>query len=115
GWRFADGVIDAHRQLWIGVREDHGAAAAQSTNTIVSIDLRKPGVDAGRVVADGHDFFSSPRLSSDGKFLAWLAWDHPNMPWNGTTLYLGRLDDDGRLAGDRKSTRLNSSHVKISY
>jgi len=44
-------------------------------------------MDAGRVVADGHDFFSSPRLSPDGKFLAWLAWDHPNMPWNGTTLY----------------------------
>ena len=44
--------------------------------------------DSGtRVLVSGHDFFSSPKLSADGR-LAYLAWDHPNMPWDGTTLYV---------------------------
>ena len=43
-----------------------------------------------------HDFLSSPRFSrTDRRRLTWLAWDHPNMPWNGNTLYLAELDDAG--------------------
>ncbi len=79
-WRFADGVIDAHGR-WFGVREDH-SAAGEPVNEIVAVDL-----SGTRVLAGGHDFFSSPRVSRDGR-LAWLAWDHPNMPWDGTTLYV---------------------------
>ena len=52
------------------------------------------------MLVGGHDFFSSPRLSPDGRQLAWLAWDHPNMPWNGTTLYLAELDEAGAVAGE---------------
>ena len=49
---------------------------------------------AGRhtVLVQGSDFYAAPRLSPDGSKLLWLAWDHPNMPWNGTTLYLADLD-----------------------
>ena len=93
-WRFADGIIERDRGLWIGVREEHGEAPV---NTIVAVDLRHPGGEPGRVMADGHDFFSSPRLSPDGTQLLWLTWDHPDMPWNGTTLWLGRLGEDGTL------------------
>jgi dipeptidyl aminopeptidase/acylaminoacyl peptidase len=50
------------------------------------------------VLAGGHDFFASPRLSPDGRRLVFLAWDHPNMPWNGTTLYLAQLDETGAVA-----------------
>jgi dipeptidyl aminopeptidase/acylaminoacyl peptidase len=57
-------------------------------------------VEPGNILVDGHDFFSSPRLSADGRRLVWLAWDHPNMPWNGTTLYLAELDDTGAVAGE---------------
>lgn len=40
------------------------------------------------IVASGHDFYSSPRLSPNGKKLAFIAWDFPNMPWDGSVLYL---------------------------
>jgi dipeptidyl aminopeptidase/acylaminoacyl peptidase len=94
-WRFADGIIDRRRNRWIGVREDHTGAGAP-VNTIVAVDLSQPGAEPGRVLVGGHDFFSSPRLSPDGSRLAWLAWDHPNMPWNGTTLCVAPFTDDGR-------------------
>jgi dipeptidyl aminopeptidase/acylaminoacyl peptidase len=96
-WRFADGIIDRRRRRWIGVREDH-TAGGEPVNTIVAVDLRPSEPEPGRVLVGGHDFLSSPRLSPDGRRLAWLAWDHPNMPWNGTTLYLAELDQAGRLA-----------------
>ena len=91
-WRFADGVIDHRRNRWIGVREDH-TAGGEPVNTIVAVDLG--GGAAGHVLASGHDFYASPRLSRDGNWLAWLAWDHPNMPWNGTLLYLAAIGPDG--------------------
>ncbi len=47
------------------------------------------------MLVGGHDFFASPRLSPDGRRLMWLTWDHPNMPWNGTTLWLSELDGAG--------------------
>jgi dipeptidyl aminopeptidase/acylaminoacyl peptidase len=95
-WRFADGVIDGLRHRWIGVREDH-TAAGEPINTIVAVDLHQPGREPGRVLVGGHNFFASPRLSPDGRWLIWLAWDHPNMPWNGTTLYLSGFDDAGNV------------------
>ena len=90
--RYADGVIDSRRRAWIGVREDHTASGHEPANTIVRIDLRASQPDGGCVLASGHDFYSSPRLSPDGRWLAYLAWDHPRMPWVGTTLYALRLD-----------------------
>jgi dipeptidyl aminopeptidase/acylaminoacyl peptidase len=93
-WRFADGVIDATRRRWIGVREDH-TGEGEAVNTVVAVDLAAPAAEPGRVLAAGHDFFASPRLSPDGKALLWLAWDHPNMPWNGTILYLAKLGEGG--------------------
>ena len=95
-WRFADGVIDGLRQRWVGVREDH-TAGGEPINTIVAVDLHQPGREPGRVLVGGHDFFASPRFSPDGRSLVWLAWDHPNMPWNGTTLYLSGLDEAGNV------------------
>jgi hypothetical protein len=95
-WRFADGIIDGLRQRWIGVREDH-TAGGEPINTIVAVDLRQAGRDPGRVLVGGHDFSASPRLSPDGRSLIWLAWDHPNMPWNGTTLNLAGFDQAGNI------------------
>jgi dipeptidyl aminopeptidase/acylaminoacyl peptidase len=93
-WRYGDGVLDHRRRRWIGVREDH-TGDGEAVNAVVAIDLEKPGASAGEVLAGGHDFFASARLSSDGSRMLWLAWDHPNMPWNGTTLYLADLDAAG--------------------
>jgi dipeptidyl aminopeptidase/acylaminoacyl peptidase len=97
-WRFADGTVDHQHQRWIGIREDH-TAAGQPVNALVAVDLAHPGLTPGAVLAEGHDFFASPRLSPDGRHLAWLAWDHPNMPWNGTTLYVTEVRDDGSILG----------------
>ncbi|CAN5513195.1 S9 family peptidase [soil metagenome] len=94
GKRYADSVIDTQRQLLITVREDHGSGAPEAVNALVAIDLQ---TGAERVIAGGHDFFSNPRLSPDGQQLAWLTWDHPNMPWDGTELWLAPVAGDGSL------------------
>jgi hypothetical protein len=98
-WHFADGVIDQRRSRWIGVREDH-TVDGEPVNAIVAVDLGNGG-GPGHVLASGHDFYASPRLSPDGRWLAWLAWDHPNMPWNGTRLYLGELAQTGAISEPR--------------
>ena len=89
--RFADGQIDRRRNLYFCVREDH-SVAGEAVNTIVRVDLE--GGNAGEIVVPGNDFYSSPRLSPDGSRLAWLTWNHPNMPWDGTELWVGKLSDD---------------------
>jgi dipeptidyl aminopeptidase/acylaminoacyl peptidase len=94
--RFADFVVDRARGRLIGVRELHGDDEhAQPINTICAV-----GIDGGAetVLAQGADFYSSPRLSPDGASLAWLSWDHPRMPWQGTTLWLADVLADGTLA-----------------
>jgi dipeptidyl aminopeptidase/acylaminoacyl peptidase len=96
-WRYADGVIDEARGRWIGVREEHGEAGV--VNALVAIDLAAPG--PGRVLAGGADFYSSPRLSPDGRSLAFLCWNHPNMPWVGTELYEAAFAADGGLGPAR--------------
>lgn len=101
-WRYGDGVIDRSRRRWIGVREDHSEPGREPRNTIVSVDATGAAPDAGRVLASGHDFYSSPRLSPDGRWLAYLAWDHPRMPWEGTVLYAVPLDESGMPSGEAR-------------
>ena len=92
--RYADGVFDRRRGRIICVREDH-TVDGEVVNTIVGLDPE--GGDGGQVLVSGNDFTSSPRLSSDGTRLAWLAWNHPNMPWDGTELWVGEVREDGSL------------------
>ena len=94
--RYADGVIDHRRNLIYSVREDHTEGGRDATNTLVKINLA--GETCGEVIVSGNDFYSSPRLSPDGNRLAWLAWDHPNMPWDGTELWVGELAETGQIA-----------------
>ena len=99
GMRHADAVIDARRKRLICVREDHSTSDAaphgsEAVTTIVAIKLSN---GAAKVLASGHDFFSSPCLSPDGSRLAWLSWDHPNMPWDGSELWLADVLEGGAL------------------
>lgn len=107
--RFADGVFDSRHNRLICVREDHRQDDQDASNTIVSLALDGDEHE-GDVLVSGADFYSTPRLSPDGRMLTWLAWDHPNMPWDGTTLWLAEVLDDGTLGpahriagGDRES------------
>ncbi len=94
-FRYADGVVDLSRNQIVCVREDHTVPGREPINAIVSIDLEQGG--RGRMLVSGNDFYSSPRLSPDGSRLAWLTWNHPNMPWDGTELWIGEIKADGSL------------------
>jgi dipeptidyl aminopeptidase/acylaminoacyl peptidase len=95
--RYADFVLDAARRRLISVREDHSAGETYPENTVCAIGF--DGVET--VLVDGNDFYSSPRLSPDGRQLAWLCWDHPRMPWQGTELWLADVSADGSLTNGR--------------
>jgi dipeptidyl aminopeptidase/acylaminoacyl peptidase len=97
--RYADGQIDSQRQLFFCVREDH-IGQSEAINAIISIDLNSGATQ--KIVASGNDFYSSPRLSPDGSRLAWLTWNHPNMPWDGTELWIGKLTDDGSVTEKKR-------------
>ncbi len=93
--RYADMVVDSHRDRLICVCEDHTVAGHEPVNTLMSVDLH--GSKRRLVLVSGNDFYSSPRLSPDGTHLAWLTWNHPDMPWDGTELWVGELKADGAL------------------
>ena len=88
--RYADGQIDAARHLWVGVREDHPAPGTQAVNSLVAVDLGSRNAES--VLVQGNDFYASPRLSPDGRSLAWLTWNHPDMPWTSTQLWIGEFN-----------------------
>ena len=94
--RYADGVIDTERNRLICVREDHTDTECEATNALVSIPL--DGTDDEQVLVSGNDFYSSPRLSPDDTRLAWMTWNHPNMPWDGAELWVGEIGADGSLS-----------------
>ena len=89
--RYADLVRDPARPRLLAVCEDHGAPG-EPANSIVAIG------DDGQVttLVQGSDFHASLRLDRDGARLAWLAWDHPNLPWDGNALWAADLDASGR-------------------
>ncbi|MDQ3668424.1 MAG: S9 family peptidase [Acidobacteriota bacterium] len=101
--RYADATVDAKRRRLICVREDHSVAAGEAVNTLVSIGL--DGVnESGEVLVYGNDFYSSPRLSADSSRLAWLTWNHPQMPWDGTELWMADFRTDGSLTKAQRVT-----------
>ena len=102
-WFYADAVLDQRRRRIVCVREDH-TGPGEPANTLVSIPVDAASDatgSAGVVIASGYDFYSTPRLSPDGSMLSWLAWRHPQMPWDGTELWVAAVTESGRLANAR--------------
>lgn len=97
--RYADPVVDDRRDRIICVREDHRSKGREAVNELVAIPITGSGET--KVLISGNDFYSSPRISPDGSRLAWLAWNHPNMPWDGCELWIGEFDDDGPIVDQR--------------
>jgi dipeptidyl aminopeptidase/acylaminoacyl peptidase len=104
-FRYADLVeAPAHARI-LCVQEDHSALTssdghvAEPVNRLVSVDIRTGAIS---VLAEGHDFYSTPRPSPDGgERLAWLAWNHPNMPWDGCELWVADVDVSSQVTNAR--------------
>ncbi len=90
GLRYADMRLTPDGTV-LCVREIHGEGGDQPENQLVALPL--DGSEEPTVLASGRDFYSFPRPSPDGTLLAWTCWDHPNMPWDGTELWVAPLAD----------------------
>jgi dipeptidyl aminopeptidase/acylaminoacyl peptidase len=95
--RYADGREVGERGLLACVRESH--ADGQVVNELIT--LAADGSAEPRSLASGRDFYSNPRPSPDGSRLAWLEWDHPRMPWDGTEMRVADLSPDGTVGDSR--------------
>jgi dipeptidyl aminopeptidase/acylaminoacyl peptidase len=100
---YADFIIDRDRNRLICVAELHKKDSENDPsipehltvdNYLVTIDLNSGETS---ILVSGSDFYSSPRLSTDGNYLAYISWNHPNMPWDGTQLWLAKINSDGSL------------------
>lgn len=97
--RYGDGILDSHRQRIICVCEDH-TVDGEPTNKIIAI--APEANNNPQILVSGNDFYTSPRLSPDGEQLAWLTWNHPNMPWDSAELWVGQLQTDGSIGNSQK-------------
>jgi dipeptidyl aminopeptidase/acylaminoacyl peptidase len=81
---------------WVAAVEERARAQGEPENRIVAFRVDEgDGLVEPIVVAEGHDFVSFPRFSPDGSRLVYTAWDHPNMPWDGTRLFEQRFAEGG--------------------
>jgi dipeptidyl aminopeptidase/acylaminoacyl peptidase len=115
--RFSCFRIDRRRGVAWCLREDQRDASLEPVTSLVRLALDGPNEDLGAVAVAGRerpvagpelaadadsapDFLLDHRLSPDGSRLAWVSWNHPNMPWHGTWLRTARIADDGSLVDE---------------
>ncbi|MFN8483472.1 MAG: S9 family peptidase [Anaerolineae bacterium] len=108
-WRFADMVGDRTRNRIICVREEHTTTGEECANALVAVSL--DGDEGGQVLASGADFYASPALDGAARRLAWLQWNHPQMPWTGSELWLADIAADGTLANARQIAGGNGESI----
>ena len=96
GWRYADGRVTLDGRWCVCVRERHDTGG-EPANELVAVAA--DGSQQVKTLWAASDFVMSPRVSPDGSMLAWIAWDHPNMPWDATRLHVHRLGD-GQLSNE---------------
>jgi len=92
--RFADMTLDLVRDRVYAVMEDQHESAIEARNLLVAVSLADGSVTE---LATGHDFYSDPALSPDGSHIAFVTWDFPQMPWDGTDLWVAAIEADGTL------------------
>jgi dipeptidyl aminopeptidase/acylaminoacyl peptidase len=92
GRRFADCIEDVARERLICVLEDH-TRGGEPSNSLVAVSTAGPS--APRTLFALSDFVAAPALSADGTRLAFVSWDHPNMPWDDVQLRVATLDEHG--------------------
>lgn len=90
-YRYADGVTSEDGTVVYCIREDHAKPNPKDVvNEVVSIDVKDGSMT---VLATGNDFYAHPRVSPDGTKVAYVTWNHPNMPWDATELRVTTIDD----------------------
>ncbi|WP_329454744.1 S9 family peptidase [Streptomyces sp. NBC_01497] len=100
GLRFADlRVLPERGEAWCVMEEFTGEAPTDVRRVVVAVPLDGSAAEdraALRELSDGHHrFVTGPQLSPDGSRAAWIAWDHPRMPWDGTEVVLAEVPADG--------------------
>ncbi len=103
GLRYADGRISPDGKWIVCVRQRHHDELNADNELVI---LPADGTAEPRIIAQGYDFYAAPRFNPDGTKLVWLCWEHPNMPWDGTELWManfnretGSLGRPWRVAG----------------
>ena len=97
-YRFADGVVSDDGEVIYAIREDHtNPEPKHVVNEIVSINIKDGSM---KVLATGNDFYSNPRVK--GNQLAYVTWNHPNMPWDATELRVTTLDSSSNKSSDNE-------------
>lgn len=96
--RYADLVFDSVHHRIICVQETHSSDTREPVNSIVTINQYTGSLSR---LCSGSDFYSSLRLSPDGKQLAWLCWNHPNMPWDGSQLWIADISGATTISNSR--------------
>ncbi|KAK7387080.1 hypothetical protein VNO78_27578 [Psophocarpus tetragonolobus] len=94
---YADGRLDERFNRFISVREDRRESSLNPPTTIVSIALGSNDVQEPEVLVSGSDFYAFPRLDSKSERIAWIQWNHPNMPWDKTELWVGYVSENGEI------------------
>ncbi|QPK93645.1 S9 family peptidase [Actinomyces sp. zg-332] len=97
--RFGDFELNLHKNVVYAVCENH-EDPENIRNYLVSIPLDgSASRDKEKIatVFEGTDFVNSPTINSDGDYIAWVSWNHPNMPWDYSKLHIARVDDFGNL------------------
>nr|WP_250400328.1 prolyl oligopeptidase family serine peptidase [Streptomyces cellostaticus] len=102
GLRWAEPRVDLARgEVWCVLEEFTGDGPDDVRRVLAAVPLDGSAVGdraaVRELVPERHRFVTGPRLSPDGRRAAWLAWDHPRMPWDGTELLVGEVGDDGTL------------------
>ncbi|MER5219419.1 prolyl oligopeptidase family serine peptidase [Streptomyces flaveus] len=108
GLRWVDPQLHLERgEVWCVLEEFTGDGPTDVRRVVAAVPLdgsAEQDRDAVRELTDGrHQFVTGPRVSSDGRRAAWLAWDHPRMPWDGTELMLADVTGDGTLQNARRA------------
>ncbi|KAK7316755.1 hypothetical protein RJT34_00455 [Clitoria ternatea] len=94
---YADGRLDARFNRFITVREDRQKSSLNPPTTIVSIALGSKEIQEPEVLVSGSDFYAFPRLDPKSERIAWIQWNHPNMPWDKTELWVGYISENGEI------------------
>jgi dipeptidyl aminopeptidase/acylaminoacyl peptidase len=95
--RYADPVISPDGRWVVCVHERH-RSDGEVDNDLVVVSLDPEAADQKpKAIASGHDFYASPRFSPDGSRLTWVTWDHPDMPWDGSELWVAGVEAGGSL------------------